>query len=210
MKKMLTSLAGALLLLTGCEAAIGEGGAIALLHEQSTEVVDAPVAGPSYITLDGTPVPEGTNLQVAEAKRTSPPKAVPPLSRPTPTAIPPDGPEYHQQLQEFKRAMLSKSPGRLLGLPTTFSSGYPVYPATCVFYAEHVECETHTGEIVDEDYLVTHTTVIRNVDVIEGGLTCGRICVDNDGRVLGYVSKEMVAWRDRNCTWIEYGNAKCK
>ena len=84
-----------------------------------------------------------------------------------------------------------------------------VYPATCTFHPEHAECELANGEMVDEAYLQAHTTVIRNVDVLHGRMTCGVVCVDDQGSVLGHVSTAMQAWRERNCLWVEYGMANC-
>ena len=127
-----------------------------------------------------------------------------------PAGFPPDGPEYQAHLLEVKAATQSGSPGRLVGIPTKVSAnGYPIYPASCLFYAEHAECELTDGEVVDEAYLKAHTTVIRNVDVLHGGMTCGIVCIDEEGNVLGHVSQTMQAWRERNCQWVEYGMADC-
>ena len=127
-----------------------------------------------------------------------------------PAGFPPDGPEYQAHLLEVKAATQSGSPGRLVGVPTKVSAnGYPIYPASCLFYAEHAECELADGEVVDEAYLKAHTTVIRNVDVLHGGMTCGIVCIDEEGNVLGHVSQTMQAWRERNCQWVEYGMADC-
>ena len=127
-----------------------------------------------------------------------------------PAGFPPDGPEYQAHLLEVKAATQSGSPGRLVGVPTKVSAnGYPIYPASCLFYPEHAECELADGEVVDEAYLKAHTTVIRNVDVLRGGMTCGIVCIDEEGNVLGHVSQTMQAWRERNCQWVEYGMADC-
>lgn len=127
-----------------------------------------------------------------------------------PAGFPPDGPEYQAHLLEVKAATQSGSPGRLVGVPTKVSAnGYPIYPASCLFYPEHAECELADGEVVDEAYLKAHTTVIRNVDVLHGGMTCGIVCIDQQGNVLGHVSQTMQAWRERNCQWVEYGMANC-
>ena len=127
-----------------------------------------------------------------------------------PAGFPPDGPEYQAHLLEVKAASQSGSPGRLVGVPTKVSAnGYPIYPASCLFYPEHAECELADGEVVDEAYLKAHTTVIRNVDVLHGGMTCGIVCIDEEGNVLGHVSQTMQAWRERNCQWVEYGMANC-
>ena len=127
-----------------------------------------------------------------------------------PAGFPPDGPEYQAHLLEVKAATQSGSPGRLVGVPTKVSAnGYPIYPASCLFYPEHAECELADGEVVDEAYLKAHTTVIRNVDVLHGGMTCGIVCIDQQGNVLGHVSQTMQAWRERNCQWVEYGMADC-
>lgn len=127
-----------------------------------------------------------------------------------PAGFPPDGPEYQAHLLEVKAATQSGSPGRLVGVPTKVSAnGYPIYPASCLFYPEHAECELADGEVVDEAYLKAHTTVIRNVDVLHGGMTCGIVCIDEEGNVLGHVSQTMQAWRERNCQWVEYGMADC-
>ena len=127
-----------------------------------------------------------------------------------PAGFPPDGPEYQAHLLEVKAATQSGSPGRLVGVPTKVSAnGYPIYPARCLFYPDHAECELADGEVVDEAYLKAHTTVIRNVDVLHGGMTCGIVCIDEEGNVLGHVSQTMQAWRERNCQWVEYGMADC-
>ncbi|WJJ55212.1 hypothetical protein [Xanthomonas phage RTH11] len=123
-------------------------------------------------------------------------------------AVPADGTEYQVDLVEMKQALTTKDPGRFVSLPTSFKLGYPVFAATCIFNPGEAECTLADGEVVDEAYLAAHTTVIRNIDVL--GLTCGQICVDEEGNVLGHVSKEMMAWRDRNCTWVDYGTPKCK
>ena len=69
--------------------------------------------------------------------------------------------------------------------------------------------EPFYGFTYDEAYLKAHTTVIRNVDVLRGGMTCGIVCIDEEGNVLGHVSQTMQAWRERNCQWVEYGMADC-
>ncbi len=123
-------------------------------------------------------------------------------------AVPADSTEYQVDLVEMTQAINTSNAGRFVGLPTGFKHGYPIFPATCIFDPGNATCQLADGEEVDEAYLVAHTTVIRNIDVL--GLTCGLICVDEDGNVLGHVSKEMIAWRDRNCTWVDYGTPKCK
>lgn len=125
-------------------------------------------------------------------------------------AIPADGTEYQVDLVEMKQAFANKDPGRFVNLPTKFVHGYPVFAATCDFYPEHAECALADGETVDEAYLSMHTTVIRNTDVLALGLTCGVVCVDDDANVVGHVSKEMLGWIERNCTWENYGYPKCK
>ena len=124
--------------------------------------------------------------------------------------FPTDGPEYQAHLLEVQAALRTGSPGRLVGVPTKVSAnGYPIYPARCLFYPDHAECELADGEVVDEGYLQAHTTVIRNVDVLHGSMTCGVICIDEQGNVLGHVSRAMQAWRDKHCRWVEYGTASC-
>ncbi|MEL1263066.1 hypothetical protein [Pseudoxanthomonas putridarboris] len=124
--------------------------------------------------------------------------------------LPPDGPEYQQHLLEVRQAAQTGSPGRLIGIPSKVSAtGYPIYPATCTFYPDHAECELASGEVVDEAYLQAHTTVIRNADVLSLGMTCGVICIDDHGNVLGHVSQAMQAWRDQHCTWVDYGTSRC-
>lgn len=123
-------------------------------------------------------------------------------------AVPADSTEYQVDLVEMTQAINTRDPGRFVSLPSTFKNGYPVFAATCIFNPGEAECTLADGEVVDEAYLAAHTTVIRNIDVL--GLTCGTICVDEDGNVLGHVSKEMIAWRDRNCTWVDYGTPSCK
>jgi hypothetical protein len=161
----------------------------------------AAVAGPNYVTLAGNSIPVGTNLLEAENKV---------KSKNPPDAIPLDGPEYNRHLLEVRNAVMTNNPGRLVGMPAGFSeTGYPIYPATCIFWPKMAECSLSNGEVADEDYLIAHTTIIRNVDVLNPKMTCGKICVDEENRVLGYVSKEMYSWKNRNCEWLEYGNAKC-
>lgn len=127
------------------------------------------------------------------------------------TDLPPDGPEYQAHLLEVQAASRTGNPGRLVGLPTQVSAnGYPVYPATCTFHSGHAECALANGEAVDEAYLQAHTTVIRNLHVLHGGMTCGIVCVDDHGNVLGHVSQAMQAWRERNCHWEQYGKTRCR
>lgn len=122
------------------------------------------VAGPSYMTLDGTQIPEGTPLLAAE---------------------------NHAQNR-----------------PALFN-GYQGYPARCLFYPDHIECQLDDGSLVDEDYLVFHTTPVKDADVLNGTLTCGKICTDDNGRVVGHVSAEMTEWRKEHCIWELYGVPKC-
>ena len=134
-------------------------------------------------------------------------------AKPQRAPMPADGQEYQDDLAEMTRAIQTGQPGRYVGLPTGFTTtGYPVFPATCTFYDDHSECETANGEVVDEAYLANKTVVVRNTDVLNTAAhTCGtQICVDNDGNVIGHVSKQMIAWRKANCTWDPYGTAKCK
>ncbi len=126
------------------------------------------------------------------------------------TPVPPDNLMYQANIDEVKKALTTGKPGRLIGLPTGFAHGYPIYPATCMFGPENAVCTDEAGQVVTEDYLVAHTSVIRNSDVLALGLRCGKVCVDEQDNVLGYVSPDMVAWRDQNCTWANYGTPKCK
>ena len=126
------------------------------------------------------------------------------------TPVPPDNLMYQANIDEVKKALTTGNPGRLIGLPTGFAHGYPIYPATCTFTSVAAVCQDSNGDLIDEDYLVAHTSVIRNSDVLALGLTCGKVCVDENDNVLGYVSPDMVAWRDQNCTWDGYGTPKCK
>lgn len=167
-------------------------------------------------TIIGEPVtPAVTALvdevaDIAEAALTTASEGTGPQVE-VPEGFPSDGPEYQAHLLEVQAALRTGSPGRLVGIPTKVSAnGYPIYPARCLFYPDHAECELADGEVVDEGYLQAHTTVIRNVDVLHGGMTCGVICIDEQGNVLGHVSRAMQAWRDENCRWVEYGTANCR
>lgn len=147
---------------------------------------------------------------IAEAAPTTASKGTGPQVE-VPEGFPSDGPEYQAHLLEVQAAQRTGSPGRLVGVPTQVSAnGYPIYPARCLFYPDHAECELADGEVVDEGYLQAHTTVIRNVDVLHGGMTCGVICIDEQGNALGHVSRAMQTWRDKHCRWVEYGTANCR
>lgn len=136
-----------------------------------------------------------------------------PAHKPKSNGVPADGAEYTTDLQTMTSAIHNNSPGRYLGLPNGFTAtGYPIFPATCTFFDDHSECQTSSGEAVDEAYLANKVVVMRNIDVLNTTAhICGtQICVDENGNVIGHVSKQMVAWRKANCTWAPYGTAKCK
>ncbi|QVD49109.1 hypothetical protein LUCX_39 [Xanthomonas phage vB_XciM_LucasX] len=196
------------LFLVGCSDSAATSGLLSRPKDSTP-----PVAGEAYVDLQGNPVQAGTPLLPED---TSPVDkvAVQPTTETTrpATSFPDDTTEGIVDQTELKQAFITKDPGRFVGLPTGLSeNGYPVYPATCSFYPDHAECELLSGEVVDEAYLEQHTTVIRNIDVLHGDMTCGTmICVDKDGNVLGHVSKAMQGWRSNNCTWRQYGDAICK
>lgn len=95
--------------------------------------------------------------------------------------------------------------------PAVHFSGdnYPIFTATCFFNPENSECALGDGTLVDEAYLVNKLPLVRNWDALREDWSCGQVCVDEDGRVMGRVSPEMIAWRDRNCSWAVYGSARC-
>ena len=198
----------ALLVLAGCEQLSASFGVPIEEQRESpsteqTVIIGEPVAPAISAVTKETANPAQAAPSVVVSAGVGPQVEVP-------AGFPPDGPEYQAHLLEVKAATQSGSPGRLVGVPTKVSAnGYPIYPASCLFYREHAECELADGEVVDEAYLKAHTTVIRNVDVLHGGMTCGIVCIDQQGNVLGHVSQTMQAWRERNCQWVEYGMANC-
>lgn len=203
------SIAGTLMaLLTGCDQL---GASVGLPVERPQEgrsseppvIIGDPVAGNSLATpVEGTiqvdPQTSG-NAQSVGAPGTT-----------LPATFPPDGPEYQAHIAEVQAVSRTGVAGRLLAVPTQVSAnGYPIYPATCTFYPGHAECKLANGEVVDEDYLRAHTTVIRNIDVLHGGMVCGVVCVDSQGAVLAHVSHAMQEWRGKHCRWQTYGKASC-
>lgn len=203
------SITSALLVLTGCEQLSASLGVPIDEQQDSPSTKQAVIIGEPVVPAVSAVAEEAANPEQA-APNVAVLAAVGPQVE-VPAGFPPDGPEYQAHLLEVKAATQSGSPGRLVGIPTKVSAnGYPIYPARCLFYPDHAECELADGEVVDEGYLQAHTTVIRNVDVLHGGMTCGVICIDEQGNVLGHVSRAMQAWRDEHCRWVEYGTANCR
>lgn len=202
------SITSALLVLAGCEQLGASLGVPIDEQRDSPSTEQAVIIGEPVV-----PSVSAVTEEVANPAQVAPSVAASAGLGPqveVPAGFPPDGPEYQAHLLEVKAATQSGSPGRLVGVPTKVSAnGYPIYPASCLFYPEHAECELADGEVVDEAYLKAHTTVIRNVDVLHGGMTCGIVCIDQQGNVLGHVSQTMQAWRERNCQWLGYGMANC-
>ena len=197
-----------LLVLTGCEQLSASLGAPIEEQRESPSTEQAVIIGEPVVPAVSAVTEEAANPGQAAPNVVVSAGVGPQVE--VPAGFPPDGPEYQAHLLEVKAATQSGSPGRLVGVPTKVSAnGYPIYPASCLFYPEHAECELADGEVVDEAYLKAYTTVIRNVDVLRGGMTCGVVCVDDQGSVLGHVSTAMQAWRERNCLWVEYGMANC-
>lgn len=169
------------------------------------EVATAPAVQPDNVN-------QNPEFGLAEPKATVPAPTYASIEKPKVVPLPADGVEYKMDLAAMTHAIQTNNPGEYVGLPTGFTAtGYPVFPATCTFYDDHSECEVN-GEAVDEAYLANKVVVMRNIDVLNTDAhTCGtEICVDNDGNVIGHVSKQMIAWRKANCTWAPYGTAKCK
>lgn len=210
------SLLISLFFLTAC----GDGGALSSLsgNKDKTEQAKAPpVAGEEYVNLDGTPVKAGEVLGDSTTASTDTP---PQTEVQEPASVeytatqaeaqpPADGDEYLMNMQEVKLAVDTGEPGRLLAVPQGFAMGYPIYPASCIFANNDVHCTLDSGKVVTEQYVADHTTVIRNSDVMELNITCGIVCVDANNVVLGHVSKEMLAWREDNCSVLEYGSYRC-
>lgn len=193
--------------LTGCDQLSASLGISAEKKEssprQSEVVIGEPVEG-----IAGPNSVEAPNIALDAPS--GPPVAGAGVQVTVRVGLPADGPDYQMHLVEVQTALRTGSPGRLVGVPTKVSAnGYPIYPATCTFYPDHAECELAGGEVSDEGYLQAHTTVIRNVDVLHGDMICGIVCIDDQGNVLGHVSKAMQAWRDKHCTWVDYGTARC-
>ena len=195
-----------LALLTACEGGL-------LSKKQDTE----PVSGPeeTQMLLSGEIV-DSSNTASTSSNTVSNGEPAGDFRMPS-TAIrpndppPADSPRYLQEMREVSQALVQQDAGRLVGLPTGSFHGYPVYPATCNFYPDHSECELSDGEVVDESYLKGHVTLVKNADTFR--LTCGTdICVDEQGAVIGRVSEDMKAWRDRNCQWVpeNYGKMSCQ
>jgi hypothetical protein len=203
------SITSALLVLAGCEQLSASLGVPIDEQQDSPSTKQAVIIGEPVV-----PAVSAVAEEAANPGQAAPNVAVSAALGPqveVSAAFPPDGPEYQAHLMEVKAATQSGSPGRLVGVPTKVSAnGYPIYPASCIFYPEHAECELADGEVVDEGYLQAHTTVIRNVDVLHGGMTCGIVCIDEQGNVLGHVSRAMQAWRDQHCRWVDYGTASCE
>lgn len=197
-------------LLTGCEQLGASLGMPVERQQESPPANQTTIIGEPVSVNDISVAQDEGSEAVADLAKASPEAADEPVVAAS-TDLPPDGPEYQAHLLEVQAASRTGNPGRLVGVPTQLSAnGYPVYPATCTFYSGHAECMLADGEAVDEAYLQAHTTLIRNLHVLHGGLNCGIVCVDDGGNVLGHVSQAMQAWREANCRWEQYGIARCR
>lgn len=223
--------------LVGCDVADSNNPNQGLVDMYKRPAPAAPVvAGEEYVNLDGTPVEPGEvleskttkigNIEFSEDPNFEEDDAEPAgsngkhmfYSMPSEPdeqqrlvdSLPPDGTEYDQDLQEMARAMQTREPGRLIGMPVGFAdTGYPLYPVKCEFQQDRAVCTTDWGQKIDEDVLERKLTVVRNVDVVFLNITCGVVCVDPTGRVIGRVSVAMQTWRGENCTFSGYGSARC-
>ncbi|MBD9470377.1 hypothetical protein [Pseudoxanthomonas sp. PXM01] len=199
-----------LALLTGCDQLGASLGMPVERKQESAPASQTTIISEPVSANDVSVAPEEGPGGIAEWSGAPPEAADEPVVVAS-TDLPPDGPEYQADLLEVQAAARTGNQGRLVGVPTQVSAnGYPVYPANCSFYPDHAECALASGEVVDEAYLQAHTTVIRNLHVLHGGMTCGIVCVDDDGNVLGHVSQAMQAWREANCRWEQYGMARCR
>lgn len=199
-----------LALLTGCDQLGASLGMSVERKQESSPASQTTIMGEPVSANDVSVAPDEGPDGVAE-RSDAPSEAADERVVVASTDLPPDGPEYQAHLLEVQTVSRTGNPGRLVGVPTQISAnGYPVYPATCTFYPDHAECALANGEAVDEAYLQAHTTVIRNLHVLHGGLTCNIVCVDDHGNVLGHVSQAMQAWREANCRWEQYGIARCR
>ena len=202
--------AALLALLTGCEQ-LGASLGMPVERKQESSPADHPTMIGEPVSANDISVAPEEGSEGAAGVEEAPPAGMDEPVVVASTDLPPDGPEYQAHLLEVQAASRTGDPGRLVGVPTQVSAnGYPVYPATCTFYPGHAECALANGEAVDEAYLQAHTTVIRNLHVLHGGMTCGIVCVDDHGNVLGHVSQAMQAWRESNCHWEQYGIAHCR
>lgn len=179
------------------------------------------VAGENYIDLSGSPVPVGSPLT-----EQAPSGTYTPPTPPTPTmdvpgvnlslapwqleSIPDDSPQFYEDAKAVRLSYQYQDAGWFFEpVPHLNALGYPEFTAECLFSAHASECALRDGEVVDEAYLSAHTPLVRNSDVLREEWACGTICVDETGRVMGRVSAEMIAWRDRHCTWVQYGLPNC-
>lgn len=177
--------AALLALITGCEQ-LGASLGMPVERKQESSPADHPTIIGELVSANDVSVASEERSEGAAGVEEAPPEAVDESVVAASTDLPPDGPEYQAHLLEVQAASRTGDPGRLVGVPTQVSAnGYPVYPATCTFHPGHAECALANGEAVDEAYLQAHTTVIRNLHVLHGGMTCGIVCVDDHGNVLG-------------------------
>jgi hypothetical protein len=205
----------ALLTLSACnsQSDINPNQGVVDIARGTTPVSTPVVAGEEYVNLDGTPVEAGQVLEKSGpvTRNGKHVFATTPDILALAATVPQDTVEYQNDLEEMRRVVQTHEPGRLIGSPVGFTeTGYPLYPVTCVFKEDHAECVTDWGQKIDEDDLERKLTLMRNLDVaFLANMSCGLVCVDEMGRVLGRVSVQMQAWRGEHCTFSGYGSAKC-
>lgn len=199
---------------------------------------EMPIAGEHYQNLDGTPVAPGERLEQPKDTSTSDDQALgetlrgpydnayvgspspasrdilPPQSSSLPTElldrIPEDSPRFYHDMEVVHSFVGQSTNTPFLEPVGLFNRDrYPVFQAKCYFSPENSECMLVDGTEVDEAYLVGKLPLVRNWDALREDWSCGQVCVDNEGRVIGRVSPEMIAWRDQNCSWAVYGSARC-
>lgn len=174
-----------LMVTPGCEAK----GLISFGQSEVPAAQTVPSPAPQY-KLNGTPIP--ASLPIGN--------------------FPLDGQVYQANLLEVQQAWNSRNPGRFVGLPSGVSdSGYPVWPAVCNFTEDGAQCRLLHGGRANELDIARGVSVMRNQDVaMNPYVTCGfTLCVNQEGYVLGYISKEMQLWMKRNCNWDEVAIATC-
>ena len=162
-------------------------------HAQDAQLPQRQVAVETQYKLNGTPIPAALPNSV----------------------LPADGQLYQANLLEVQQAWNTRVPGRFIGLPSGVSdSGYPMWPARCVFTTEGARCSLIDGannQQITELVLARRVSIMRNVDVaMNPYVTCGfTLCTNQEGLVIGYISKEMQSWMSRNCNWDEESIATC-
>ena len=192
-----------LLCLTACDSQ----GLLGSLTEPSPKVT-----GANYIALNGEPVPPGVPLDYTPPSSTEPTTPTPSLADVASMmrdSLPPDSQAFFDDQAAVQADYQRVRSAGFLEPVVTLDDGYPVFRAQCVFSPTRSDCTLGNGEVVDEAYLSHHLPLVRNADVLRTDWSCGTICVNEDGFVVGKVSPAMLVWRDTHCSWVTYGQPSC-